>query len=219
MYPVAITAMYTSSPCLETDISLGRAIRRIKHFLMMQVIVKDLDKFSIRLIKGVTHNKCRLNTTPPSQTLASTAVPSRIHSPELGKLILINHSQSREMFVKKLYYAFGVPGIRLNILSLPRKMSTLRKRLLKSGTDVRIGVMNVPLCNKLDCLIDHITDNRIDIVGITETRLSNDDKNNMSVVNTCLNNGYTLLHSPRNTGSRGGGVGVPSTTGSTSNRG
>ena len=76
-------------------------------------------------------------------------------------------------------------------------------------TDVRIGVMNVPsLCNKLDCLIDHITDNRIDIVGITETRLSNDDKNNMSVVNTCLNNGYTLLHSPRNTGSRGGGVGV-----------
>ena len=44
-------------------------------------------------------------------------------------------------------------------------------------TDVRIGVMNVQsLGNKLDCVIDHITDNRIDIVGITETWLSNDDK-------------------------------------------
>ena len=30
----------------------------------------------------------------------------------------------------------------------------------------------------------------------------------MSVVNTCLNNGYTLHHHPRNTGRRGGGVGV-----------
>ena len=50
-------------------------------------------------------------------------------------------------------------------------------------TDVRIGVMNVQsLGNKLDCVIDHITDNRIDIVGITETWLSNDDKNNMSMV-------------------------------------
>ena len=69
--------------------------------------------------------------------------------------------------------------------------------------------MNVQsLGNKLHCVIDHITDNRIDIVGIIETWLSNDDKNNMSVVNTCLNNGYTLLHRPRNTGRRGGGVGV-----------
>ena len=53
-----------------------------------------------------------------------------------------------------------------------------------------------------------LTDNRLDIVGITEIWLSNDDKNNMSVVNTCLNNGYTLHHRPRNTGRRGGGVAV-----------
>ena len=40
-----------------------------------------------------------------------------------------------------------------------------------------LGVMNVlSLGNKLDCVIDHITDNRLDIVGITETWLSNDDK-------------------------------------------
>ena len=69
--------------------------------------------------------------------------------------------------------------------------------------------MNVQsLGNKLDCVIDHITDNRLDIVEITETWLSNDDKNNMSVVNTCLNNGYTLHYRPRNTGRRGGGVRV-----------
>ena len=68
--------------------------------------------------------------------------------------------------------------------------------------------MNVlSLGNKLDCVIDHITDNRLDIVWITETWLSNDDKNNMSVVNTCLNNSYNLHHRPRNTGRRSGGVG------------
>ena len=54
--------------------------------------------------------------------------------------------------------------------------------------------------------VNNYFDYRIDIVGITETWLSNNDKNNMSVVNTCLNNG--LLHRPRNTGKRGGGVGV-----------
>ena len=96
----------------------------------------------------------------------------------------------------------------LNINSLvPQKMSSLR--LLKTATVTDVRVMNVQsLGNKLDCVIDHITDNRIDIVGITETWLSNDDKNNMSVVNTCLTNCYTLLHRPRNTGRRGGGVGV-----------
>ena len=45
--------------------------------------------------------------------------------------------------------------------------------------------MNVSsLGNKMDCVIDHITDNKLDIVGITETWLSNNDKNNMLVMNT-----------------------------------
>ena len=39
-----------------------------------------------------------------------------------------------------------------------------------SVSDVRLGVMNVSsLDNKMDCVIDHITDNKLDIVGITET--------------------------------------------------
>ena len=46
-----------------------------------------------------------------------------------------------------------------------------------SVSDVRLGVMNVSsLGNKMDCVIDHITDNRLDIVGITETWLLNNDK-------------------------------------------
>ena len=86
-------------------------------------------------------------------------------------------------------------------------------------TDVRIGVMNVQsLGNKLDCVIDHITDNRLDIVAITETWLSNDDKNNMSVVNTCLMvTPYTIAPETLVEGVEVSGY--SSTTRSTSNRG
>ena len=65
--------------------------------------------------------------------------------------------------------------------------------------------MNVSsIDNKMDCVVDHITDNILDIVGITETWLSNDEKYNMPVVNTCLDSGYMLHHRPRNTGRRSG---------------
>ena len=149
----------------------------------------------------------------------STAVPSRIYSPEL--LRKVNSDQSfpipRDVCKKNYFdYVFGVPRYKYeNIFNTqhpkPSTPENVNIKTVKTTTvtDVRIGVMNVQsLGNKLDCVIDHITDNRIDIVGITETWLSNDDKNNMSVVNTCLNNGYILLHRPRNTGRRGGGVGV-----------
>ena len=43
--------------------------------------------------------------------------------------------------------------------------------------DVTPGVIIVlSLGNKLDYVIDHITDNRLDIVGITETWPSHDEK-------------------------------------------
>ena len=64
--------------------------------------------------------------------------------------------------------------------------------------------MNVlSLGNNIDCVIDHIND-----LMLLGPRLSNDDKNSMLVVNTCLHSGYTIHHLPRNTGGRGGGVGV-----------
>ena len=68
--------------------------------------------------------------------------------------------------------------------------------------------MNVLLSdNKLDCVFDYITDNRFDMVGITYACLSNNDTRKY-VVNMCLDSGYTLHHRSRNTGRRGGGVGV-----------
>ena len=157
----------------------------------------------------------------------STAVPSRIYSPELLRKVNSDQSFPIPRDVRKNYfdYVFGVPGINMRIylkLNIPENVNVKEKTVKTTMvTDVRIGVLNVQsLGNKLDCVIDHITHNRIDIVGITETWLSNDDKNNMSVVNTCLNNGYTLLHRPRNIGRRGGEVSkYSSTTRSTSNRG
>ena len=96
----------------------------------------------------------------------------------------------------------------------------VKEKSVKTTTvsDVRIGVMNVQsLGNKLDCVIDYITDSRLDIVGIKETWLSNDDKNNMSVVITCLNNGYTIAPDTLVEGVEVSGY--SSTTRSTSNRG
>ena len=103
-----------------------------------------------------------------------------------GKLTLINHSQSREMFVKKLFRLRSwSPRYKYeNILktqhpktNTPENVNVKKTVKATTVTDVRIEVMNVQsLGNKLDCVIDHITDNRIDIAGITETWLSNDDK-------------------------------------------
>ena len=75
--------------------------------------------------------------------------------------------------------------------------------------EVRLGVMNVrSVRNKLDYVFDHIFDNDLDIVALTETWLSNEDNNNTHVITECSNHGYTLHHVPRNSGSTGGDVGV-----------
>ena len=76
--------------------------------------------------------------------------------------------------------------------SKPNIMENVKIKTVNTTTlaDVRLGVMNVTsLGNKLGCVIDNITDNRLDVVGITEAWLSNDDKNNMTVVNTYLDSG------------------------------
>ena len=75
--------------------------------------------------------------------------------------------------------------------------------------EVKLGVMNVrSVRNKLDYVFDHIFDNDLDIVALTETWLSNEDNNNTHVITECSNHGYTLHHVPMNSGSTGGGVGV-----------
>ena len=75
--------------------------------------------------------------------------------------------------------------------------------------EVKLEVMNVwSVRIKLDYVFDHIFDNDLDIVAITETWLSNEDNNNTHVITECSNHGYTLHHVPMNSGSTGGGVGV-----------
>ena len=150
----------------------------------------------------------------------STADPLRIYSPELLRKVNSDQSFQIPRDVRKKLFRLRIWSPRYKYENIfktenskpntPESVNVKEKTVKTTTvTDVRLGVMNVlSLGNKLDCVIDHITDNRLDIVGITETWLSNDDKNNMSVVNTCLNNGYTLHHRPRNTGIRGGGVGV-----------
>ena len=74
---------------------------------------------------------------------------------------------------------------------------------------VKLGVMNArSVANKLDYVFDHIIDNNLDIVALTETWLSNEEVNNRRVVMECSTHGFTLHHVPRNSGRTGGGVGV-----------
>ena len=75
--------------------------------------------------------------------------------------------------------------------------------------EVKLGVMNArSVANKLDYVFDHIIDNNLDIVALTETWPSNEEVNNRRVVMECSTHGFTLHHVPRNSGRTGGGVGV-----------
>ena len=86
------------------------------------------------------------------------------------------------MFVKKLFQ-LRIWSPRHEICKTENSKSNIPENVkvktvnTTSVFDVRLGVMNVSsLGNKMDCVIDQITDNRLDIVGITETWLSNNDK-------------------------------------------
>ena len=69
--------------------------------------------------------------------------------------------------------------------------------------------MNVCLLgSKLNYVSNHAIENELDLVMLTETWLSNEEKSNAIVVNACLDHGYTLHHRPRHDGRRRGGVGV-----------
>ena len=73
--------------------------------------------------------------------------------------------------------------------------------------EVKHGVTNArSVANKLDYVFDHIIDNNLDIVALTETWLSNKEVNNRRVVMECSTHGFTLHHVPRNSGCTGGGV-------------
>ena len=148
----------------------------------------------------------------------SPAHTQRIYSPELLRKLNSDQSSKIQRDVRKKLFRLRIWSPRHeyeNKITTENSKSNITENVMvktvntTSVSDVRLGVMNVSsLGNKMDCVMDHITDNKLDIVGITETWLSNNDKNNMLVMNTCLDSGYTLHHRPRNTGIKGGGVGV-----------
>ena len=77
----------------------------------------------------------------------------------------------------------------------------------KSVPGVKLGVMNCQSINgKLDFVFDHIKEYQLDIVALTETWCSSEDSKNKHVIDQCVAHGYTLHHSPRTSGRRGGGV-------------
>ena len=99
--------------------------------------------------------------------------------------MMINHPKSSEMYVKTcLDNIFGVISINMKIKlnenskpNIPENNNVKVKTVdTKTVSDVKLAVMNVvSLGNKMDCAINHITDNILDIVGIIETWFSNDD--------------------------------------------
>ena len=73
---------------------------------------------------------------------------------------------------------------------------------------VKFGLMNVQsLNNKYDFVADHIVENKLDIVSITETWLSPKNDLNSPCVAAIEKHGYKFIHRPRCSG-RGGGVAV-----------
>ena len=64
------------------------------------------------------------------------------------------------------------------------------------------------MCNKLDFIFDHVEENGLDIVALTETWLSNQEPRNKSVVDRCEARAYILHHVPRSSGRKGGGVSI-----------
>ena len=124
----------------------------------------------------------------------SPAHIQRIYSPELLWKLNSDQSSKIQRDVRKKLFRLRIWSPRHkyeNTIKTENSKSNIPENVkvktvnTTSVSDVRLGVMNVSsLGNKMDCVIDHITDNRLDIVGITETWLSNNYKNNMPVINT-----------------------------------
>jgi len=74
--------------------------------------------------------------------------------------------------------------------------------------NINIGVLNCrSLRNKTDFIHDHIVDNNIDIMAMTETWLSSNEAANTAYINTLTKGGFNFNHVAR-TDRKGGGVAV-----------
>ena len=79
----------------------------------------------------------------------------------------------------------------------------------RTGTRTRVCCELLQLCIfrlvMYDCKISCLA-NIFPVVVLTETWLSNVETNTATVVNYCMEQGYTLHHHPRSDGRRGGGA-------------
>ena len=71
----------------------------------------------------------------------------------------------------------------------------------KSVPGVMLGVIN---CQSISGTLDFVFDHIKKYVALSETWLSSDDGKNKHVIDQCVAHGYTLHHSPRTSGRRGG---------------
>ena len=95
-----------------------------------------------------------------------------------------------------------LPGLLINqkLLLLQAKVLSL----LHIAFSVKAAVLNVhSVRNKGDTIKDYIADNKLEIVALTETWLSNDD-GDQRYVKKMTPSGYKWVHKPRK--GRGGGV-------------
>ena len=80
------------------------------------------------------------------------------------------------------------------------------KRTIVQPSSVKLGLMNCrSVNNKYGFIVDHILENRLDILSMTETWLSANDVQNRPVVSEFEKHGYYFHHRPRCSG-RGSGV-------------
>jgi len=80
--------------------------------------------------------------------------------------------------------------------------------IINSVPKINIGVLNCrSLRNKTDFIQDHIIDNNLDVMAMTETWLSSNEAANTAYINTLTKAGFNFNHVPR-TDRKGGGVAV-----------
>ena len=153
-------------------------------------------------------------TTPGSTPAAAR---SHVYSADTLRSFDTDASRTIGRNLRKLLFSWKLwsprykyrshPADRDNKRDVDDQKNVNQKKTAVSGLE--FGVMNVrSLGSRVDYVIDHAKENKLDVVVLTETWLSNVETNNATVVNYCMEQGYTLHHRPRSDGRRGGGVGV-----------
>ena len=90
------------------------------------------------------------------------------------------------------------------------KMCAEKRKDVRPST-VKLGLMNCrSVNNNYDFIVDHFLDNKLDIVSMTETRLSANAVANRPVVSELEKRGFYFHHRPRCSGR--GGVGCSCVT-------